>query len=233
MKKNGIRHKTSAPYHPATNGLAERAVQVVKNGLRKNREGDFDLRLTRALYRYRFTPPPPPPAPPTTTGASPSELFLGRKLKTHMDLITPDLSEKVLEKQKAQRAGHDRKVVERTYREGDTVYARNYQSGDKWLRGKIANVLGTRTYMVELETGVSVKRHVNQLRNRPVTEQSRGEVELECPVPESNQVTPPSNSVNPLPPSNRVNPTSDSIAVRRSTRNRHPPSRYTQERSSY
>ena len=211
MKKNGIRHKTSALYHPATNGLAERAVQVVKNGLRKNREGDFDLRLTRALYLYRFTPH-------ATTGASPSELFLGRKLKTHMDLIHPDLSEKVLEKQKDQRVGHNRKVVERTYREGDTVYARNYQSGDKWLRGKIANVLGTWTYMV--------KRHVNQLRNRPVTELSRGEVELECPVPEKNQVTPPSNSVNPLPPS-------DSVAVRRSTRNRHPPSRYTPERSSY
>ena len=80
--------------------------------------------------------------------------------------------------------------------------------------------------MVELEIGVSVKRHVNQLRNRPVTEQSRGEVELECPVLESNQVTPPSNSVNTLPPS-------DSVAVRRSTRNRHPPSRYTPERSSY
>ena len=58
VKNNGIYHKTSAPYHPATNGLAERAVQVVKNGLRKNREGDFDLKLTRALYHYCFTPTP-------------------------------------------------------------------------------------------------------------------------------------------------------------------------------
>ena len=29
MKKNGIRHITSALYHPSTNGLAERTVQTV------------------------------------------------------------------------------------------------------------------------------------------------------------------------------------------------------------
>ncbi len=27
MKKNGIKHLTSAPYHPSTNGLAERFVK--------------------------------------------------------------------------------------------------------------------------------------------------------------------------------------------------------------
>ena len=39
LASNGIRHITSAPYHPATNGLAEGAVQNVKRGLKKSGEG--------------------------------------------------------------------------------------------------------------------------------------------------------------------------------------------------
>jgi transposase InsO family protein len=33
MRANGIRHIASAPYHPATNGLAERMVQTFKYAL--------------------------------------------------------------------------------------------------------------------------------------------------------------------------------------------------------
>jgi transposase InsO family protein len=69
VQKNGIRHRTSSPYHPATNGLAERAVQVVKSGLRKTPEGDMDLRLARLLFKYRNTLH-------ATTGMSPAELLL-------------------------------------------------------------------------------------------------------------------------------------------------------------
>ena len=35
MKNNGIRHVTTVPYHPASNGLVEKAVQTCKGSLRK------------------------------------------------------------------------------------------------------------------------------------------------------------------------------------------------------
>ena len=56
LSRNGVLHKTSPPYHPASNGPAERAVQVIKQGLRKS-TGDLQTRLSRILFAYRITPP--------------------------------------------------------------------------------------------------------------------------------------------------------------------------------
>ena len=41
LKKYGIKYITSAPYHTATNGMAECAVQIVKQGLRKITQGSI------------------------------------------------------------------------------------------------------------------------------------------------------------------------------------------------
>ena len=45
MKWNGIRHITSVPYHPASNELAERAVQTFKTALKKNTPTDVATSL--------------------------------------------------------------------------------------------------------------------------------------------------------------------------------------------
>ena len=81
---NGIKHITSALYHPASNGLAERAVQIVKKGLKKVMEGSLPSRLAKILMAYRITPQ-------TTTIVSPAELLLGHLPRTRLDLLKPNI----------------------------------------------------------------------------------------------------------------------------------------------
>ena len=50
LEVNGIRHLTSAPYHPASNGLAEHAVQIVKRGLKKVTQGTLTARLATVVF---------------------------------------------------------------------------------------------------------------------------------------------------------------------------------------
>ena len=82
MKQNGIRHIKVAPHHPASNGLAERAVQRFKAGVKKMQVGTLAERIARFLFAYSTTPH-------TTTGVAPAELLMGRKLKTRLDLVRP------------------------------------------------------------------------------------------------------------------------------------------------
>ncbi len=58
------------PYHPASNGLAERAVQIIKKGLKKITNGSINTRLARVLLAY--------PTPQSTTGLTPAEMLCTR-----------------------------------------------------------------------------------------------------------------------------------------------------------
>ena len=53
MNANGIRHVKVAPYHPASNGQAERAVRIFKEGIEKMQGGSLKSKLCRFLLRYR------------------------------------------------------------------------------------------------------------------------------------------------------------------------------------
>ena len=84
LKLNGVKHTRSSAYRPCSNGGAERFAQTVKRGLRAGQieKGDTAKKLDNFLLAYRTTPS-------TGTGRTPSELFLGHKLRTRLDLLKP------------------------------------------------------------------------------------------------------------------------------------------------
>ena len=55
-EQNGIRHKRSPPYHPATNGQVERLVQELKKFLTKLPQCDPVTAVSKFLFMYRNTP---------------------------------------------------------------------------------------------------------------------------------------------------------------------------------
>ncbi|XP_062714152.1 uncharacterized protein K02A2.6-like [Aedes albopictus] len=81
----GIQHLRTAPYHPQSNGLAERFVDTVKRSLRKIRSGgeSLDSALQTFLQVYRTTPTS------DLDGKSPAEIMFGRPIRTISSLLLP------------------------------------------------------------------------------------------------------------------------------------------------
>ena len=101
LKLNGIRHIRCSPYH-SSNGAAERFVQTFKQAMKAGAPSTplLSQRLSSFLLTYRATPD-------VTTNTPPSQLFIGRRLRTRFDLIRPDQEKRVNDKQATQKASHD------------------------------------------------------------------------------------------------------------------------------
>jgi hypothetical protein len=169
LSTNGITHFNSAPYHPSTNGIAERFVQTFKQAIRamKMEEGDVNAKLAKFLLAYRNTPH-------STTNESPAQLLFKRDLRTRLDLIKPCVKDKV-ESKYAIPTGRVR-----TLEIGDKVLVRNYlQKEIKWYSGTIVQRNGTLTYYVEVEPGKIWKRHIDQIKG----------TQADQTIPEENRVT--------------------------------------------
>ena len=90
-RSNDIRHTRVAPYHPSSNGLAERAVRIFKEGLKKQ-SGKTVAEWMAQMFQYRITPH-------TTTGIAPAELLMRRKLRSRLDMLKPQVEQVVQNKQ--------------------------------------------------------------------------------------------------------------------------------------
>ncbi len=163
LKTNGIKHITTAPFHPATNGQAERFVQSFKRAMKCEKQSTSQLKHQYSKVPFGL----PRNTPHSTTGESPSVLFLGRPLRTRLDLVKPDLQMKVMNRQidQAGRKGHS---PTRQLAIGQTVMARKYSGKDKWLPGIVRARTGPLSYEIEVGSNRIWRRHIDQLRDSSV-----------------------------------------------------------------
>lgn len=148
-------HKFTAPYHPSTNGQAERSVQTIKNALKSLSSNKCNLQkhLNLFLRQYRITPH-------STTSKPPALLFMGRVFRTRLDLLLPqDLKSEMSDKQYMQLNSSFRTLEPMQ----NVYFLSNNKRMPKWLPGIVLNQLGYLHYEVLYE-GKRIKRHIDQIR---------------------------------------------------------------------
>ncbi|XP_039453069.1 uncharacterized protein K02A2.6-like [Culex pipiens pallens] len=169
-RANGVTHLRTAPYHPQSNGQAERFVDSLKRGLKKLSEGEGSPTLEHLqtfLSVYRSTP-----NRNTPNMTSPAEAFLGRPVRTTLDLLKKPVPATPVAVNHKQNEQFNRRhgAVKREFKDDDLVYAEYHQRNTKsWIPGRVVERKGSVNYIVQLDLEGRqriVSSHVNQLRPR-------------------------------------------------------------------
>lgn len=231
-KDRGIIHLTGAPYHPSTNGAAERLVQTFKKALRKSTQLPKRA-LLEFLQQYRRTP--------SSSGLSPSEMLNNRQIRTKIDALLPSPVHILQSKQtklvtSAEKSHHSQS----NFKAGDpcyTLYFGPRQSKDRrWVPAVVVKRTGARTVQVRpIPQGGIWRRHIDQLRPRHTSaEDAEPGEEFSFDTPNSEEddsqstesiQQPEEPTSSTLQPSVTVSPQSPPYGpenLRRSTRTRKP-----------
>ncbi|CAH8561864.1 unnamed protein product [Schistosoma margrebowiei] len=150
-KRLSIKHFRSPPYHPQSNGQAERFVDTFKRALMKSKgEGTTVETLQNFLFVYRTTPMLP-------QQKSPAEILMGRKLRTIHSLMCPRTTPP---------PSHTKSQKLPAYEVGCPVFARDYRANHgPWIEARVVGRLGQVMYEVKVGRDTWT-RHRNQLRKR-------------------------------------------------------------------
>lgn len=156
---NGIFRRLIASGRPQTNDQAERYVQFVKRKLdaMKSENGSMQSKIQEILFLYRATP--------LRCDKIPAELYLGRQIRTRLDLLRPS---KPPDSKKY--SCLSLRSCLRSFSVGDRVLVKMFTSGkDTWKLGVIFETFGKLHYSVKLDDSYILKRHVDQLRQSEIT----------------------------------------------------------------
>ena len=238
-KQRGIVHLTGAPYHPATNGAAERLIQSFKQALRKSSLPPKEA-LQEFLMQYRRIP--------FASGLSPSELLNGRRIRTKIDTLVPSIPHLLQgrqSRQSRQASKHsnteDSEVVskvEHHFSLGDPCYALYFgprrDRDPRWVPAIVTKVHGTRSVNVRvIPRGPTWRRHLDQLRPRYGSDEDDDPCEIPTSVLSTETLPAGTDHASSSSSMNQRNnprlPTGDEYGrhnLRRSARTKRPPKKY-------
>ena len=235
-KQRGIVHLTGAPYHPATNGAAERLIQSFKQALRKSSLPPKEA-LQEFLMQYRRIP--------FASGLSPSELLNGRRIRTKIDTLVPSIPHLLQGRQSKQASKYsnaeDSEVVskvEHHFSLGDPCYALYFgprrDRDPRWVPAIVTKVHGTRSVNVRvIPRGPTWRRHLDQLRPRYGSDQDDDPCEIPTSVLSTETLPAGTDHASSSSSMNQRNnprlPTGDEYGrhnLRRSARTKRPPKKY-------
>ena len=97
-------------------------------------KGSVETSVSRFLARYKITPQ-------TLTGVSPVKLLLGRKPRSRLELVYPEIGRKVRQSHASQKLARDWRAKEPTVREGEAGYASNFRNEPKWMPGVLKQLV--------------------------------------------------------------------------------------------
>eukprot|EP00731_Ephydatia_muelleri_P032561 Em0024g105a len=100
--------------------------------------------------------------PQKSTSRAPAEIIYGRKLRTKLDLLKPDIGMKSDYSAIKQKMNHDRKAKARFFEEGEQVWVQRIQ-GKGYDAGGIVQKLSDYSYLVEVD-GRVCRKHADQLK---------------------------------------------------------------------
>ena len=112
-----------------------------------------------------------------------------RRLKSALDLVKPDLANKVKERQQKQKNNHDKRAKHREFDIGDNVYAL-ISMLETTKPATITVVTGPLSYVVMLADKREQRCHIDQLRKREAT------VTTDEPIM-PNPIVPPNANITP------------------------------------
>ena len=145
-----VNHITTPPYHPRSNGLAERFVDTLKRALKKAKGTPTDKALQQFLQVYRITPNRNTPAE-----LPPAQIMFAREVRSVFSKLLP-----------RQIKPCRNQTASKRYVPGEKIYFKVYkQNKTFWELGTIKKRIGNMVYIID-GPKFSHKRHTNQLRKR-------------------------------------------------------------------